>query len=152
MHQSWLKLRPSLPKLAEVGPSWPKVGLKLAQRCRQDGPKSVKSVATHNENPPRSRQGFAKEPPRSHQGPHFRIQCPQGCPQIKSRMKEQSTGTARAKEQGTGQGTKDTGQGMMRGSNTPWAQGPANFSYIFCLSKTARVIRDNERWEGVGGR
>ena len=44
------KLAKVAAKLAEVGPSWPKVGLKLAQRRRQDGPKPVKSVATHNEN------------------------------------------------------------------------------------------------------
>ena len=30
-------------KLAEVGPSWTKVGLKLAPRWRQDGPKQEKS-------------------------------------------------------------------------------------------------------------
>ena len=84
------KLAKVAAKLAEVGPSWPKVGLKLAPRCRQDGPKPVKSAATHND-----------KAPGRHQGARFRIQCPQGCPQIKSRMKEQSTGTARAKEQGT---------------------------------------------------
>ena len=44
------KLAKVAAKLAEVGPSWPKVGLKVAQRRRQDGPKPVKSVATHNEN------------------------------------------------------------------------------------------------------
>ena len=44
------KLAKVAAKLAEVGPSWPKVGLKVAQRRRQDGPKPVKSVVTHNEN------------------------------------------------------------------------------------------------------
>ena len=48
-------------KLVQVGPSWPKVGLKLDQRCRQDDPKPVKSVATHNGNPTRSHRGAARE-------------------------------------------------------------------------------------------
>ena len=37
------KLDKVAAKLAEVGPSWTKVGLKLAPRWRQDGPKQEKS-------------------------------------------------------------------------------------------------------------
>ena len=43
-------------KLVQVGPSWPKAGVKLDQRCRQDDPKPVKSVATHNDKAPRNHQ------------------------------------------------------------------------------------------------
>ena len=89
-------------KLANVGPSLPKVAPKLAPRWCQDGAKPVKSVATHNDKAPGRHQRGTGEAPRRHQGAHFRIQCPQGCPLIKSRMIEQSTGgTARAKRNGT---------------------------------------------------
>ena len=57
-------------KLVQVGPSWHKVGLKLEQRCRQDDPKPVKSVATHNGNPPGSQRGATEDYT-------FGISCPQ---------------------------------------------------------------------------
>ena len=55
-------------KLAKVGPSLPEVGTKLAPRWRQDGPTSVKSVATHNGKAPGRHQGGTEEAPRRHQG------------------------------------------------------------------------------------
>ena len=106
------KLTDFAPKLAKVAAKSAKVGrsrAKLAQSWAEVGtkmPPRRPKIGQKHRDPQRE---SAEEPPRSHQGPHFRIQCPQGCPQIKSRMKEQSTGTARAKEHGTGQGTRDTG-------------------------------------------
>ena len=36
-----------------------------------------------------------------------------------------------SKESSTGTGQIDMGQEMIRGSNTPWAEGPANFFFLF---------------------
>ena len=66
-------------------------------------------VATHNGKAPRSHREAGKEPPRSHQGAHFWDPGPLGCSRKNHRIR-------------TTDGTRE-----MRGSNTPWAQGPANF-------------------------
>ena len=73
---------------------------------------SVPRVATHNDN----LRGSTKDPPRIHRGAHFWDPMPLGTVLIKKYpMEPNSTAQPR-----------DMGQGIMTGSNTPWAQGPAN--------------------------
>ena len=87
-------------KLAQVGPSLPKVGVKLAPRWRQDGPKPVKSVATHNDKAPGRHRGGTST--REAPGSTLSDPMPPGMPsnQIKD-DRTKSTGTARAKGNGT---------------------------------------------------
>ena len=99
------KLAKVAAKLAEVGPSWPKVGLKVAQRCRQDGPKPVKSVATDNGNPPGSHQGATKEPP----GTTLSDPMPPGMPS--NQIKDERTKHRHGPGKGTRDRTRDKGQG-----------------------------------------
>ena len=73
---------------------------------------SVPWVATHNDNP----QGSAGDPPSIRQGAHFWDPMPLGTVLIKKYPMEQNS-TAQH---------RDMRQGIMTGSNTPWAQGPAN--------------------------
>ena len=70
------KLDKVAAKLAEVGPSWTKVGLKLAPRWRQDGPKQEKS----SPGPGHRGQGGVKEGSRRVQAASVRLEQPLGEP------------------------------------------------------------------------
>ena len=98
MNDFALKLAKVGAKLAKVGSSLPKVGPKMTPGWRQDGPKPVKTVPTHNDKAPGRHQGGTEEAPRS----TLLDTMPPGMPsnQIKD-DRTKSTGTARAKGNGT---------------------------------------------------
>ena len=97
------KLAKVAAKLAEVGPSWPKVGLKVVQRCRQDGPKPVKSVATDNDKTPRSRQGATEDHTFGSNAPRDALKSNQ--------IKDERTKHRHGPGKGTRDRTRDKGHG-----------------------------------------
>ena len=81
-----------------------------------------KKRATRNGNATRIRQGSAKDPPRIRQGANREHTLGSNAPRD---AQERIEGTR------TADGTRE-----MEGSNTPWAQGPANSKIIANSSKS----------------
>ena len=108
-------------KLAQVGSHWQQVGSnwpKLAalvrsnlKKCSLPGQGAQKKSRDAHRTLPSSHQVATKEHT-------FGISCPQ-CPSKK---------IYKALSTGTGNDQRDMGQGMMTGSNMPWAKGPAHLN------------------------
>ena len=109
----WWKIGPRWHKIAEVMHVLGALVRSQAAECsfsraRARKKKSRPITALHRgaaEEPPRSRQGDFKEHTFGSNGPR----------------------DAQERVEGTKRTARDMGRGMMTGSHTPWAQGPANW-------------------------
>ena len=118
---------------------WGPWSVRAPPKCKSKGKTgrflSVQKVATHNGNPPGSRQGAAREPPTIRQGAHFWIQWPQGCSRKSRRNKKNSPG----------HGTRDDDR-ISHALGTRPGEFPmhANFALIFFSSKHKWALLSTE--------
>ena len=128
----------------QVGPSWITLAASWLQLAQLGGfgPFKFEKVLPAEAGGIKKSRDPQRALPRSPQGAPsghtFGVSCPQ-CPSKKI-YKGLSTGT--------GNDQSDMGQEMIRGSNTPWAEGPANF--YFCSSAKAQPLKVISRkgWSG----